>query len=196
MLTLSDVAENPTILTTPLDLPSGESTILRPLKPDDSHKLAHFLHHLSAETRRFSDYVSDDQATAQELCDAINRYDKLRFVLETEEAIVGLLEFSFAITEGDINRFANYDIDLRAETDCRFGLCLADHYQSKGVGSLVLPLMADVARKFGKKRMILWGGVLTENLRAIRYYQKNGFELLGTFKNQDQRDCLDMILIL
>lgn len=99
------------------------------------------------------------------MCDAINRYDKLRLVVETptRQRIVGLLEFSMAITEGDQARFAGYGITLDPVTDCRFGPCLADDYQNSGLGSTVLPYMLHVARRFGQKRILLWGGVLSDN---------------------------------
>jgi RimJ/RimL family protein N-acetyltransferase len=59
-----------------------------------------------------------------------------------------------------------------------------------------LPFALDIARRFGKRRMILWGGVLADNHRAIRYYEKNGFRLLGRFHNEEGLECRDGILTL
>jgi GNAT superfamily N-acetyltransferase len=73
---------------------------------------------------------------------------------------------------------------------------LADDYQNKGIGSVIFPYLLDVEKKFGQKRIILWGGVLCENQRAIRYYEKNGFQRLGEFKNSNHQDCVDMIFTL
>jgi ribosomal protein S18 acetylase RimI-like enzyme len=56
--------------------------------------------------------------------------------------------------------------------------------------------MVDIAKRFGKKRIILWGGVLSDNARAIRFYEKHGFFRVGSFASQDGEQCLDMMLRL
>jgi len=199
-LTLADVAKNPEKFATPLWAATGEQLILRPLLPSDGEMLARFLAGLSAESRRLSTFSSYDRATAQELCDAIARYDKLRLaVMETsgaEESIVGLMEFSFDLTAGDLSRYANYGEPLDQKTDCRFGPTLADSWQNRGVGSQLLPPIWKMARRFGRSRVILWGGVLADNGRAIRFYTKNGFRHVGRFVNGDGQECCDMILSL
>jgi RimJ/RimL family protein N-acetyltransferase len=194
LLTLTQIATNPQLLTATLTTRGGEKLRVRPLEAADAPKLAEFLAGLSEETRRFSTFSSYDIAAAQEMCDAIARYDKLRFVVENSASIVGLLEFSFAIMETDIARYEKYGIMLDAATDCRFGPTLADEYQNKGVGTLVLPFIVDAARKFGKTRIILWGGVFADNARAIRYYEKNGFRWLGKFRFPGYPESLDMML--
>jgi GNAT superfamily N-acetyltransferase len=197
LVTLNDVAQNPENFRFSITIKNGENTIVRPLLPTDVNELTFFLQQLSPETRRLSTFNSYDLAMAQELCDAINRYDKLRFVLENQEKkIVGLLEFSFDIPGSDAERFKNYGITLSSAADCRFGPTLADDYQDKGVGSQVLPFIFEIAKKFGRSRMILFGGVLNDNPRAIRYYEKNGFTKAGDFVNQDGVNCVDMIKTL
>lgn len=79
---------------------------------------------------------------------------------------------------------------------CRFGPTLADGYQGRGVGTLVFPLVADVARLRGRTRIILRGGVRADNPRAIRYHEKNGFQLVGSFSTADGSLSLDMMLDL
>ncbi len=196
LLTLAAVATAPATVTSQLVLPTGESLHFRPLLPDDAALLATFLQGLSPQTRRFSTYDGYDLAAAQALCTAINRYDKLRLVAVVNEQIVALLEFSFAIVDADKARYASYGITLDEATDCRFGLCLADAYQDRGLGTLLLPLVLDIAERFGKTRMILWGGVLADNPRAMRYYEKNGFRLLGRFYDAQGITALDGILVM
>lgn len=197
MLTLLRVAQNPRLFTRTVLAASDAPLVIRPLMTDDADSLAMFLQGLSPETRRFSIFSSYDRAMALELCDAISRYDKLRFIIEPPSGqIAGMLEFSFAITENDRVRYAGYSFSLDPETDCRFGPTLADEYQNRGIGTLVLPFMKDLAREFGRKRIVLWGGVLADNGRAIRYYQKNGFQRVGTFQNSDGFEAVDMILAL
>lgn len=197
MLTLTAVAEDPLVLTRRLDLDDGSKVVFRPLTRADAEHLAVFLDGLSAESRRLSTFDGYDLGAARELCDAVARYDKLRLVLEEVSSgrIVGLLEFSLNLHPSDMARYRKAGIHLAA-TDCRFGPTLADDYQGKGVGTQVFPLIADVARCFGKKRVILWGGVLTDNPRAIRYYEKQGFQTVGSFIGADGGQSLDMILDL
>jgi GNAT superfamily N-acetyltransferase len=110
--------------------------------------------------------------------------------------IIGLFEFSFDLPEGDLHRYASHGVPLDADTDCRFGPTIADDYQNRRLGSRVFPHMVEVARNFGKQRMILWGGVLADNARAIRFYEKQGFEPVGIFEAEDGELLLDMLLAL
>lgn len=195
MLTLAQIAQNPTMLTERIMIES-ETLIIRPLEPSDVLGLAMFLENLSGQTRRFSTFFGYDIDMAQDLCDAIARYDKLRFIIVSpSQQIVGLLEFSFDLVDDDIARYASYQVELDPKTDCRFGPTLADAYQNKSIGTLVMPFIKDVARKFGQKRIILWGGVFADNARAIRFYEKNGFNRLGSFKYDDVK-VIDMLLEL
>jgi len=200
LLTLAEIARNPTKFVIHFVLATGEQLILRPLIASDVEKLARFFTALSPESRRLSTFASYDRATAQELCDAIARYDKLRFAVvgasAPEQPIVGLMEFSFDLTSGDVFRYTKIDYPLNPATDCRFGPTLADDWQNRGVGSLLLPPLWEIARRFGRTRVILWGGVLADNARAIRFYEKNGFRLVGRFVNGDGLDCCDMIIVL
>ncbi|MEV5816445.1 GNAT family N-acetyltransferase [Streptomyces mutabilis] len=197
MLTLTEVADDPVILTSRVTLDDGSDVVFRPLVRADAERLAGFLSALSVESRRLSTFDGYDLTTALELCDAIARYDKLRLVLEEVPSgrMVGLLEFSLDLHTEDIARFWEAGIRLAA-TDCRFGPTLADDYQGRGVGTQVFPLVTDVARRLGRKRIILLGGVLADNPRAIRYYQKNGFQSAGSFIGADGVRSLDMILDL
>ncbi|OKK04970.1 hypothetical protein AMK26_14485 [Streptomyces sp. CB03234] len=197
MFTLAEIAHDPLVLTRRLARIDGSDVVFRPLTRADTDRLAGFLVGLSPESRRLSTFDGYDLATAQDLCDAIARYDKLRLMLEEvlSGRIVGLLECSLGLNPDDIARYRAAGIRLTA-TDCRFGPTLADDYQGRGIGTQVFPLVADAARCFGKKRIILWGGVLADNPRAIRYYRKNGFQTVGSFTGTDGVRSLDMILDL
>ena len=196
LLTIGSVAARPDAATTCFASRTGEQIVFRPLLPIDAPQLAKFLEGLSPRTRVFSTYPGYDLAAAQGLCNAINRYDKLRFVAMAGSHVVALLEFSLSITEANRQAYQGYGIELNERTDIRFGLCIADGWQDRGLGSDLMPYLIDVARRLGKQRMILWGGVLVENSRAIHFYEKIGFRLLGRFTNGDGKDCRDGILIL
>lgn len=78
----------------------------RPLVHADARGLGEYLAELSPESRRSSTFDGYGLGAARELGDAIGRYDKLRLVLEEVPStrIVGLLEFSPALTAGDVAR--------------------------------------------------------------------------------------------
>ncbi|MFJ5927143.1 GNAT family N-acetyltransferase [Kitasatospora sp. NPDC092948] len=198
MLTLTDIAENPGRLTRRLTAREGRVIVFRPLAHSDVGRLAGFLGALSVESRRFSTFGGYGLAHAGELCDAIARYDKLRLVLEDVATgrIVGLFEFSLALVPSDIARYRDAGVRLTERSDCRFGPTLADDWQDRGLGTLAFPLVMDVARLLGRTRIILWSGVRADNLRAIRYYEKNGFRSVGEFAEADGSLSLDMMVDL
>jgi len=195
-LSLSKIADNPELVTENLETADHENVVMRPLMVEDSKSLAEFLDGLSEETRRLVDFKGNKEEISGKMIEAINRYDKQRLVIEnSEHIIIGLMELSFGLPEDDVKRYAGYGIKLDEATDCRFGPSLADDYQGSGLGSKAFPLMADIARRFGKSRMILWGGVLADNTRAIHFYEKFGFINVGSFTD-DRDDLVDMMLSL
>ena len=194
-LTLTSVAEWPETVTTVFCLHTGEEIVFRPLIQQDEEELAVFFASLSKQTRYFFGHSGNDRDTARGMCEAINRYYKLQMVALADGRVVALFQFSLTFPECDIERFRSYEISLE-ETDIRFGSCIADAYQNMGLGSRLFPLMADIARRFGKKRMILWGGVLVDNPRAIHYYEKHGFRIVGEYLNQTNGACHDATMDL
>jgi GNAT superfamily N-acetyltransferase len=167
------------------------------LTKNDIDGLAQFLHSLSSETRFFWQRDGYDQNAALEMTQAIARYDKLRLIAvppATPSRILALTEFSFDLPGEDLRRFVSYGYPADATTDCRFGPCVRDECQGRGLATLLLPPTLDTARRFGQKRIFLWGGVLQSNRRAIRFYQRAGFIEIGRFVNRDGNPCLDMIL--
>jgi len=194
IITMTEVANNPNTFTRVIQLNNGEKVIFRPLLSTDPNNLAFFLKGLSKETRKLSTFDGYDFNTAKELCNAINMYDKLRFVIENESnVIVGLIELSFGFPESDLKRYSQAGHIINPETTLRFGPTLADNYQNIGLGSKVFSYIVEIVKQFGKQNIILWGGVLEDNKRAIHYYEKQGFRIVGTFTNNHIKH-LDMML--
>jgi GNAT superfamily N-acetyltransferase len=198
-LTLDDIDRNPERISY-FDYFEEMSICFRPLLRTDEIKLAEFLENLSLQTREFSNRDSYDLNEAREICFAINRYDKLRLVaLINNETIIALFEFSLSLTEDDCKRFSEeYNIILNEITDARFGPCVSDQYQNRHLGQWLFEKIKLIARQMGKERLILWGGVFRHNKRAIRFYEKIGFQIFtNVLKNKDNGDdCLDGIFNL
>lgn len=132
-LSLYDIEQNPSLVSFTPPPHDGESFVLRPLEPGDVTLLAAFLENLSDYTRRYYTLASFDADMAQEMCDAINRYDKLRFLVvrEDDHDCVALFEYSLSIPEDDLARFHSYGLPLDEQYDCRMGPCIADAYQNR-----------------------------------------------------------------
>jgi len=179
-----------------ITLNDGETLSVRPLEHHDAVALGEFLAGLSGSTRRFSTFDGYDLTTAEELCASIDIYDKLMLVvIDGDETIVGLFELGFGLSDRDITNFAGYGLALDGRYDCMFGPTLADAYQHRGIGSQIFMKVKDVVKQAGRRRIILWGGVLADNHAAIGYYRKLGFVVVGTFIENGQ-EYLDMSLDL
>lgn len=196
VLTLDKIVECPDLVTSTITVQSGQMFNLRTLVPSDVDALTDFLGSLSPRTRQR--WVVDDygKAGAQEMCDAIGRFDKLRLVVAGhDEKVIGLMEFSLRLVPFDMERFANYGIELNEDQYIRFGPCVRDEEQQKGIFSATMPYVIDIAQNLGKEFIILWGGVLSENIPAIKSYKKLGFYEVGRFNDRiDGSECLDMVL--
>lgn len=168
----------------------------RPLGNADVENLSMFLKGLSKQTQEFSTFDSYDIKMATKLCDSIDKYDKLRFVITNQTGeIVGLIELSFDIPDSDIKRFVSYGFKLDIKNTIRFGPTLSDKYQGIGLGAKVFEFIKDITKKFNRNTIILWGGVFQKNVNAIKYYQKVGFSKVGDFI-KDNQVSVDMVIKL
>ena len=88
-------------------------------------------------------------------------------------------------------------MELNSQSDTQFAFGIVDEYQNQQLGTKLLQLVIPLAHRFGKKPMILWGGVLTDNKKAIRFYEKNNFQVFREkFTEEDGYECFDGILNL
>ena len=190
---LTEVAADPELVTPRLDLPSEAPATLRPLCREDEAPLRAFFEGCGEATSRFYDIPADRAQLATAHCESIARYDKLRLVLELAGgALAALFEFSTDLVDGDMERYRGYGLELHPGTDIRYGLCLRDVYQGRGIASCAHPHLMRVARKLGADRVILWGGVMASNQAALRFYRKHDFREAGFFAEEGAEPCIDM----
>lgn len=201
LLTVDEIVQNSAQFTQRFNLikkESSEEILFRPLQYNDLYALQEFFESLSEETRKFATYPSYDLQCAQQFCDEINRDDILRMVaIGVNEKIIAVFEFNLSLKEFDINRYRKYDIELNNNSDIQLAPCIVDEYQNQHLGTKLLHLMIDLAKQLGKKRMILWAGVLIDNKQAIRFYEKNNFQIFQEkYIAEDGYECYDGILHL
>jgi len=197
---LAAAADQPDLATYRISLSDGQPVVYRPLLPTDVDGLTEFLESLSPQTRHFWNMDSYDRKKAQELCDAINRYDKFRMVAlsegEPHNPLLATIDFAFWV-EPELKRLRENGIVLPEAQTCRFGPCVRDSYQNRGLGSALMPSTLEIARRFGMQHIVLWGGVLQENAVAVHFYRKHRFRIVGEFQEEGEGiDCYDMLLDL
>lgn len=94
----------------------------------------------------------------------------------------------------DAERLQSYGLSPLAG-DCTLAPSVADQWQNKGIGSSFLNyILKRLKKEHDTSRIILWGGVQSNNNQAIGLYKKFGFITLGTFEHNGTN--YDMLLNL
>ena len=160
--------------------------ILRQLQSSDFTQLLQYLNNLSTETRsRFGPH-----AFTMEAIEAVyNSGENFTGYIAIEENSGNMIAYAIVkkgFLQHDRERLQHYGMQLSNETDCTFAPSVADDWQGHGVGQQLFNcILADISAR-GITRIILWGGVQSSNQKAVQYYQKNGFTVLGTFEYNGQ----------
>jgi GNAT superfamily N-acetyltransferase len=198
-----------------LRLPTGQTVVLRLLRPDDAPTLGAYFLSLSAATRRVYAPHPFDLPTAERLCAQLDPTSALRFVAIAHDparpaqppvpeapanlgqtSIIAYIIIGLTAGASEIQRYAAAGICLDPATTCSLAPSVADAYQSKGVGSVLMEPILCWLRQLGYRQMVLQGGVRAENARAQRFYGKLGFRRVGDFVTQGQVANHDMMLAL
>jgi ribosomal protein S18 acetylase RimI-like enzyme len=184
LIRLAELAADPSPLSREVVV-DGVPLVVRGLRAEDMEALTGFLAGLSDESRRFWHGDADDAEEAAGWIEAIGRYDKLRLIAHEPghgDRLAGVVDLSFSLPEGfEITRFAGYGIELDEKRTARFGPCVADAWQGRGLAAALLPAAWDAIRLLGRDRVVLFGGVHAANHRARRFYARHGFVETGFF---------------
>ncbi|WP_111977296.1 GNAT family N-acetyltransferase [Algibacillus agarilyticus] len=186
---------------------AGNAYHLRLINADDGDALGRFFEQLKAATRlRFGPHpLTADYAKS--FCEKIKHEPNLinAFVIEAVMSskhnqskqtsnIVG-----YVITDSDlkkyphdVNRYADYGVNLNAGKHWVFAPCIADALQSSGLATAALTVIKQKATQLAISSLILMGGTQTSNSQAVAFYKKNRFKTLGAFKTEV--DNIDMHL--
>lgn len=180
-----------------VQLKNGEFIRFRPLQAEDGEALGDYFEGLSAETRRRYGPHLLDRPTARQLCAAIDPAQVLRMVaVRASGEIIAYYILVMGITEHEQARYEAAHLPLDPLLDCTAAPSVADTYQNQGLGTPLMLHLIELARTLGRRWMVLMGGTQMTNTRAIRFYEKCGFEVIGQFEypegvwNQDMRRIL------
>ena len=197
-ITVDDIIQTPSIITSTVSLRNGEEVLLRPLTKDDTDLLGEYFINLSFATRDLFGPHPFDQKTADRLCDGLDPYETLRMIGISEKAgrprVIGYFLLKFGIPDGTIERYQGFDFELDDAKDCLIAPSVADDYQDQGLGSLLFRETIEVACRAGRRYVVLMGGVRSVNERGIHFYKKFGFVTAGEFENRGNN--FDMYLEL
>jgi diamine N-acetyltransferase len=163
------------------------------LVPGDIDKLCGYLQNLSAVTiKRFGPHAFDKQS-AIDFYKTPAHWGYVAYDQATA-TIVAYAILKMGYLEHDGPRLQSYGLLLNHKTDCTFAPSVADAWQGCGVGNNLFQFILLDLKNTSANRIILWGGVQADNDKALHYYEKNGFKILGQFNNNG--DNYDMILDL
>ncbi len=171
----------------------NKPVLLRQLLSSDLEQLLIYLYQLSSATvKRFQPHAFHKD-------DVINFYNN-----PEHEAFVAIEPSSLKIIaytvlkkgylHHDYPRLEQYGVPVFYNNCYSIAPSVTDQWQSTGVGQLLFDYILVEMKNRKVKQLILWGGVQTDNVKAIRFYQKNGFRSLGHFQYNGLNE--DMLLHL
>jgi GNAT superfamily N-acetyltransferase len=170
---------------------NNKKVALRLLHPNDLGDLSDYLQQLSPETKkRFGPHPFDKQSIL-EFYNSPGKYEGYVAIDMDEKKIIAYSVIKMGYLEHDRNRLESYGIKPDQNTDCSFAPSVADAWQGMGIGNKLLQFLISAIKANHINRIILWGGVQMDNEKAVNYYLKNGFKILGQFSYQGEN--YDMI---
>jgi len=199
-VTVAEIARDPSRVATSFRLSSGELVTFRPLVAEDAPILGAYLLRLSEETRRRYAPHPFDQDTADDLCATVDYAHTIRLLAVLDRAerreVIGYFILRLGVGQSEIERYAQAGYPLDPQADCMVAPSVADTYQDRGLGSVMMAALIQVARRLGRRRIVLMGGTQATNHRAIHFYAKCGFCTIGEFEWPAGLGNYDMMLDL
>jgi GNAT superfamily N-acetyltransferase len=184
-------------LTASLATARGDQLRLRPLAATDAPILGRYFLGLSERTKRQFGPHPFDQATADLLCATLAPPHLLRMIAvingDAGEQVIAYFILVLTLSEDTLRHYTERGVPLDPQTDCLVAPSVADIWQSRGVGRMLIRQIMQYARRLGQRRMVLLGGVYFTNTDAFRFYQTMGFHIVGSFANAAGAMSYDMI---
>lgn len=160
---------------------NNRQVFLRKLNSNDIDKLFDYLQHLRLETKkRFEPHSFDKQSIVQFHQNSGINLGYIALDIETTE-IIAYSVIKIGYLEHDGIRLQSYGITPNKTTDCTFAPSVADLWQGYGIGNCLFNFILADLKLLNIKRIILWGGVQTDNDIAVNFYKKTGFTTSGQF---------------
>jgi GNAT superfamily N-acetyltransferase len=142
----------------------GEAIRLRPIRPDDGRMLREFHERLSDQSIYHRYFVLHRRLSSTEVehLTNVDYVDRLALVVEDDGCLVA------------VGRYER----LPGTKEAEVAFVVADNYQHRGLGSLLLHRLADAARERGIENFT--AETLAENKDMIRVFMHSGFPVTTT----------------
>ena len=143
----------------------------------DIHILVSFYQQLQETTRRlYAPHSMDRESLQQQITDPAH----LMLLSFVEDELAGYQVFLKGTFPWERDRFTQYGITLNQHT-ASYAPVLGDPFQGRRLGAKMLEQALPLLKAAGITQLILWGGVQCANIRAVNFYLKNGFRIVGYF---------------
>lgn len=158
-----------------IQLRDGAEVLVRPIRPEDGKSEASFVENLSAESRYFRFMHGLGRLTPLMLV----RFTQIDY--DREMALVAVPPGS---EEQRIIAVARYVTNADG-ISCEFALTVADEWHARGIGTLMMERLIEVAAERSLATMM--GEVLVRNTRMLRLCKRLGFT---TMRSPDDPDVM------
>ncbi|MGO4929552.1 N-acetyltransferase family protein [Fundicoccus sp. Sow4_F4] len=153
-------------------------TIIRQAEPNDARALIGLTQQVGKETNYLTFGSEGVGLTVAQEMDLIHTFatseTNLMLVVEVDDQIIGM---------GNLATFGSQKQAHVAE----IGLSLIQEYWGYGIGGLLMEDLLDFGRQVGLKVITL--EVVKDNRRAVKLYERFGFEIVGTLKQRLKYNC-------
>jgi acetyltransferase len=146
-------------------LRDGTGLLLRPIRPEDAAMEAAFVEALSSDSRRMR-FQSALRALTPTM---LARFTQIDY--DREMALVAIDASAAQPREVGVCRY----IRLPDERSCEFAIVVADAWQGRGLGRVMMERLIAIARERGLERML--GYVLSANRGMLELCSRLGFEI-------------------
>ncbi|MBU7577399.1 MAG: GNAT family N-acetyltransferase [Flavihumibacter sp.] len=143
----------------------------------DCNSIVSFYQQLQEATRRlYAPHPMDRESLQQQVADPAH----LMLLTFVEEELAGYQVFLKGTFPWERDRYTQYGITLNQET-ASYAPVLGDPFKGRRLGASMLEQALPLLKAAGITQLILWGGVQCANIRAVNFYLKNGFRIIGHF---------------
>lgn len=171
-----------------VELKDGTKCILKSPNKNDAKDMIEYLKITSGETHFMNKYPEEIEITLEEekdfIKDIASRDNEIMIAAFINNELAG----NAALTCMSNN--------LKLKHRAVFGISIKEKYWNNGIGSTLIKEIIKEAKKMGYEQIEL--GVFSDNEKARRLYERNGFEVWGknknAFKLKDGRYCDEIIM--
>jgi acetyltransferase len=157
------MARYPRELERTVQLSDGAKVLIRPIRPEDRALEQAFVEGLSPSSRYFR-FLDTLASLSPKMLTHFTEVDYDRHM-----ALIAVHDHDRVPTQIGVTRY----VATESGDSCEFAIVVADQWQHRGVGGILLRTLIDVARQKGLKTM--FGDVLASNQTMFTFVARMGF---------------------